>query len=208
MKLTPSPLVGCCVELAPLTADMLGELTHVALASPSVWEHIPYRMASAEDVLLTAGYALSLQARGELVAYATRLRDSGELVGGTTLRLVDPALPALEIGGSWIVPRHQRTRVNTEAKLLQLTHAFDVLGSARVELKTDVKNERSQAAILRLGAVREGTLRSHMRRVDGSLRDSALFSIIAADWPAVRARLVQLLRPAALDIIRSGDALG
>jgi RimJ/RimL family protein N-acetyltransferase len=194
MKLTPSPLVGSSVLLVPLAADMLAELTQVALGAPQVWAHIPYPMASAEDVRSSACHALSLQARGELVAYTTRLRESGELVGGTTLRVVDPGVPSLEIGGTWIVPAHQRTRVNSEVKLLQLAHAFDVLGAARVELKTDVRNERSQAAIRRLGAVYEGTLRNHMRRKDGSLRDSVLFSIVAADWPTLRARLEPMLQ--------------
>ena len=102
-------------------------------------------------------------------------------------------MPSVEIGGTWIVPRHQRTAVNSEAKLLQLTHCFDVLGCARVELKTDIRNERSRAAILRLGATQEGILRSHMRRADGSLRDSVLFSIVAGEWPSVRDRLQRAL---------------
>jgi RimJ/RimL family protein N-acetyltransferase len=98
-------------------------------------------------------------------------------------------VPTVEIGASWIVPEWQRTRVNTEAKRLMLTHAFEVLGCARVELKTDQKNVRSQAAIRRLGAVEEGVHRNHMRRADGTLRNSVYFSILDTEWPLVKARL-------------------
>jgi N-acetyltransferase len=193
MTLTPVPLEGSAVRLTPLGETMLAELTTVALSAPAVWAHIPYRMATEEDIRRATGHALALQARGELISFATRLRASGELVGGTTIRTVDAAVPSVEIGGTWIVPRHQRTAVNSEAKLLQLAHCFDVLGCARVELKTDIRNERSRAAILRLGATQEGILRSHMRRADGSLRDSVLFSIVASEWPTVRQRLQQSL---------------
>jgi RimJ/RimL family protein N-acetyltransferase len=193
MILSPVPLEGHAVRLTPLDEAMLAELTSVALSAPSVWAHIPYRMATVDDVRRVAGQALALQVRGEIISFATRLCASGELIGGTTIRVVDAAVPSVEIGGTWIVPRHQRTNVNTEAKLLQLTHCFDGLGCARVELKTDILNERSRAAILRLGASQEGILRSHMRRADGSLRDSVLFSIVAREWPGVRQRLQQAL---------------
>jgi RimJ/RimL family protein N-acetyltransferase len=111
--------------------------------------------------------------------------------------LIDPLVPSLEIGATWVVPRCQRTHVNTEAKRLMLAHAFDALGCARVELKTDERNDRSRAAILRLGAQEEGTHRNHMRRADGSLRNSVYFSITREDWPGVRRRLdARLARPA------------
>jgi len=117
------------------------------------------------------------------------LAATGEIAGGTSIRVVDRALPSVEIGGTWILPAWQRTRVNTEAKLLMLGRCFESLGCERVELKTDIRNTRSQAAIARLGATREGVLRAHMRRADGSLRDSVLFSITAPEWPALRERL-------------------
>ena len=101
---------------------------------------------------------------------------------------MDPDTPSVEIGSTWIVPEWQRTRVNTEAKYLQLSHCFETLGIARVELKTDARNDRSRAAMRRIGATEEGTFRSHMRRHDGTLRDSVFFSIVADEWPAVKAK--------------------
>jgi N-acetyltransferase len=189
MHLTPCTLRGAAVWLEPLSAERLPELTRAALSAPEVWAFIPYRMRDAADVEKVLGHSLELQRRGEAIAFATRLAATAELVGGTSIRLVDGSVPSVEIGGTWILPRWQRTHVNTEAKLLQLTHGFEQLGCQRVELKTDIRNLRSQAAIQRIGASREGVLRSHMRRADGSLRDSALFSIIASEWPAIKERL-------------------
>jgi RimJ/RimL family protein N-acetyltransferase len=189
MHLTPCTLRGAAVLLEPLAEERLPELTRAALSAPEVWAFIPYSMRDAADVQKVVGHMLELQRRGEAIPFATRLAPTGELVGGTSIRLVDGSVPSVEIGGTWILPPWQRTRVNTEAKLLQLTHSFEHLGCQRVELKTDIRNLRSQAAIQRIGASREGVLRSHMRRSDGSLRDSALFSIIASEWPALKERL-------------------
>jgi len=189
MQLIPQALVGTTVLLSPLSDEQLPELTRAALSAPEVWTHFPYRMGSVEDVARVAALALELQARGDALPFSTRLRQTGELIGGTTIRLVDRSVPSVEIGGTWIRPPWQRTRVNSEAKFLQLSHCFEQLGCQRVELKTDVLNLRSRAAIRRLGATEEGVLHSHMRRADGSLRDSVLFSIIAPDWPALRGRL-------------------
>jgi RimJ/RimL family protein N-acetyltransferase len=189
MQLTPHVLEGMTVLLSPLSEVQLPELTRAALSAPEVWTHIPWRMQDAGDVARVTALALELQARGDTVTFSTRLRQTGELIGGTTIRLVERTVPSVEIGGTWILPQWQRTRVNTEVKFLQLSHCFEQLGCERVELKTDVLNLRSRAAIRRLGATEEGVLHSHMRRADGSLRDSVLFSIIAPDWPALRVRL-------------------
>jgi RimJ/RimL family protein N-acetyltransferase len=189
MQLLPHVLEGSTVLLSPLSDMQLPELTRVALSAPAVWTHIPWRMQDAAGVAQVAALALELQARGDAVTFSTRLRQTGNLIGGTTIRVVDRSVPSVEIGGTWILPEWQRTRVNSETKFLQLTHCFEQLGCQRVELKTDVLNLRSRAAIRRLGATEEGVLRSHMRRADGSLRDSVLFSIIAPDWPALRERL-------------------
>jgi Acetyltransferase (GNAT) domain len=107
----------------------------------------------------------------------------------TTYRDVDEQHRTLEIGGTWIGRPWWRTAINTEAKLLFLRHAFETLGANRVALKTDIRNKRSQAAIARLGAVREGVLRHQYIRRDGSLRDTVMYSIIPEEWPAVKARL-------------------
>ena len=100
----------------------------------------------------------------------------------------------LEIGGTWYAPEHQRTAANTEAKFLLLRHAFEVMGCIRVQLKTDLRNERSQRAIERLGAVREGVLRDHILMPDGHRRSSVYYSVLDHEWPAVKARLEKKLK--------------
>jgi RimJ/RimL family protein N-acetyltransferase len=126
---------------------------------------------------------------GVYVAWATIERSSGHAVGSTRFGNIDVPSEALEIGWTWLARSHWRTVVNTEAKLLQLRHAFDDLGAGRVAFKTDARNARSQAAIERIGGIREGTLRRHLRMPDGHIRDSVYFSILADEWPAVRDRL-------------------
>lgn len=192
MSFHPVLLEGAVVRLEPVTEAHLAELEAAALRAPQVFRHIPYCMDSPDAVRRRFRAAVALNTSGDGVYFAHRHRASGEVIGGTGIRVVDPAVISLEIGMTWIVPEWQRTGVNTEAKLLQLTHCFEALSVARVEFKTDVLNERSRAAIARLGAREEGTMRKHMRREDGSLRDSVLFSIIAADWPDVKARLERL----------------
>jgi len=114
---------------------------------------------------------------------------SGRAVGVTTYRDVDERNRTLEVGGTWIGRPWWRTAINSEAKLLFLGHAFETLGANRVAIKTDIRNERSQAAIARLGAVREGVLRHQYIRRDGSLRDTVMYSIVPEEWPALKARL-------------------
>jgi RimJ/RimL family protein N-acetyltransferase len=125
----------------------------------------------------------------EFVAWATVDAASGRAVGSTRFGDIAPEHGRVEIGWTWIAPSHQRTAVNTEAKLLQLTYAFDELGATRVALKTDGRNVRSQSAIERLGAVREGALRRHTRMPDGFMRDTVYYSILSDEWPAVKSRL-------------------
>ncbi len=128
-------------------------------------------------------------ADGRYVAWATLDKPSGRVIGSTRFADIDTASERLEIGWTWLAPSAWGTGANTEAKFLQLRHAFDDLGAGRVTLKTDARNLRSQAAIERLGAVREGTLRRHLRMPDGFIRDSVYFSILRDEWPAVRRRL-------------------
>ena len=194
MRLDTPTLTGQTIRLTPLTPECLPELTRAALCAPEIWQHIPYRVQTDADVVELLRSALEERAAGTRMAFATRLATSGELIGGTSFFLTNKTVPTVEIGATWIVPAWQRSAVNTEAKLLQLGHCFEVLGCQRVELKTDIRNLRSRAAITRLGAREEGVLRSHMRRADGSLRDTVMFSIIAAEWPEVRDRLTQRLQ--------------
>jgi RimJ/RimL family protein N-acetyltransferase len=128
-------------------------------------------------------------ARGTVLPFATIDRASGRIVGSTSYLAIEPAHRRLEIGATWITPTSQRSPVNTEAKLLQLTHCFEVLGCNRVEFKTDARNARSRRALARIGATEEGTFRAHMVMPDGALRDSVWFSVIAPEWPAVKQRL-------------------
>jgi RimJ/RimL family protein N-acetyltransferase len=129
----------------------------------------------------------------EYISWATVDAATGRAVGSTRFLDIAPEHGRLEIGWTWIAPTHQRTATNTEAKLLQLGYAFDELGANRVALKTDERNVRSQEAITRLGAVREGVLREQFRMPDGFMRSSVYFSILAAEWPAVKVRLEERL---------------
>ncbi|MFM8320705.1 MAG: GNAT family N-acetyltransferase, partial [Chloroflexota bacterium] len=122
---------------------------------------------------------------------------TGLALGCTRYLDIRPAHRGVEIGGTWYGAAYQRTGVNTEAKYLLLQHAFETWGCVRVQLKTDLRNQRSQRAIERLGAVREGVIRNHMVLPDGSLRHSVIYSILDSEWPAVKLRLEALMaRPA------------
>jgi RimJ/RimL family protein N-acetyltransferase len=125
--------------------------------------------------------------------YATIDARTGEVVGSTCFLAHRPADRGVEIGGTWLHPKAQRTGINVEAKLLMLTHAFETLGCMRVEFKTHASNERSRAAIAALGAQFEGVHRKHMLRPGVGVRDSAWFSIVDDEWPAVRERLTARL---------------
>jgi RimJ/RimL family protein N-acetyltransferase len=133
------------------------------------------------------------KAAGRAFPY-TVLDGVGSVSGTTRYLRMSAAHRRLEIGGTIYARRVQRTALNTEAKFLLLRHAFEAMGCHVVQLRTDVLNERSRAAIERLGATRDGTLRAHMVMPDGRVRDTVVYSIVAAEWPAVRARLEGLMR--------------
>jgi RimJ/RimL family protein N-acetyltransferase len=137
--------------------------------------------------------ALRLQEAGATVPFATISLEHGRAMGATRYLTIMPQDRGLEIGWTWLGPEVQRTGVNTEAKYLLLRHAFETLGAIRVQLKTHHNNLRSQRAIERLGAVREGTLRNHMIMPDGSYRHSVYFSVIDDEWPSVKTRLETLM---------------
>ena len=183
--------------MEPLAAEHVPSVVEAALAHPSLWQFIPYSMKSEADVRARVELGRRLMDGGTGVVFVTKLVATGELVGGSAIFTVDAAVPSFEIGATWVVPPWQRSAVNTEAKYLQLCFAFEVLQAARVELKTDVLNLRSRAAIARIGASEEGIFRCHMRRADGTLRDSVYFSIVERDWPRVKAELERRLSPAA-----------
>ncbi len=142
-----------------------------------------------DDAHADIASALSARAHGVRLPYVQLDATTGEVAGTSSFYDVEPAVRTLAIGHTWLGPRWHRTGHNTESKLLMLTHAFDVLGAARVVWHTDLRNERSQAAIARLGATREGELRKHRLRRDGSWRTTVQFSMTDDDWPAARDRL-------------------
>jgi RimJ/RimL family protein N-acetyltransferase len=185
--LEPVVLEGEYVRLVPLEPAHVDALWAVA-QDPEIWRFMPLRVTSRDELAFMVEY---VRAVGQ--GFATVLRASGAPIGSTAFLAADPGNRRVEIGATWVTPAHQRSPVNTEAKLLQLTHAFEVLECARVELKTDARNERSRAAIGRLGASEEGTLRKHMLMPDGVWRDTVYFSILDTEWPDVKRRLQERL---------------
>ena len=141
---------------------------------------------------------LGLQAKGTMLPFTVLSTALHRIVGMTTYMNVDATQRRVEIGSTWYASASQRTPLNTECKLLLLTHAFEVLDCVAVEFRTSAFNHASRNAILRLGAKQDGVLRNHMRHADGSLRDTCVYSIIAPEWPAVKSHLqFQLARPRA-----------
>ena len=186
--LDPVVLEGRHVRLEPLSLDHLSDLLQVGL-DPDLWRWTRDRIRGADDLGCYVERALAERDRGVALPFAIVELEGGRAVGSTRYAALAPEHRRLEIGWTWIGVPWQRTAVNTETKWLMLRHAFETLGCLRVELKTDALNARSRAAILRIGATEEGTLRSHMVTEDGRVRDTVYFSVLAAEWPHVKARL-------------------
>jgi RimJ/RimL family protein N-acetyltransferase len=189
----PVTLRGTRLLLTPLRLADAPDFVR-ALGTPAeaaeVTAHLSYRspdLAQARRIIVAA-----LTAADQL-PFAQRLAGSGELVGTTSFYEIDQARSSVAIGHTWLSRQHWRSGLNTESKLLMLRHAFETLSAERVVWHTDNRNLRSQVAIERLGATREGVLRHHRRRPDGSLRDTVQYSMVSAEWPAARARLVAAL---------------
>jgi len=185
----PVTLTGTHVVLEPAADGHVADLL-AAAQDELVWAWLPWpRPRTEPDV------AAMLDSERRIAhPFAQIEAASGRAVGITTYRDVDERHRTLEIGGTWLGRPWWRTAINTEAKLLFLGHAFETLRANRVAIKTDIRNERSQAAIARLGAVREGVLRHQYVRRDGTLRDTVIYSVIPEEWPAVRAHLKARLR--------------
>jgi RimJ/RimL family protein N-acetyltransferase len=191
IRLEPLALEHAPGYLAAAGVGAAAEETFRWLApAPGASQRQPTSLVEAEADIL---HALSARARGERFPYAQIDARTGEVAGTTSLYEVNPALRTLGIGHTWLGRTWWRRGHNTESKLLLLTHAFDTLGAVRVVWHTDIFNTRSQAAIARLGATREGVLRKHRLRFDGSWRDTVQYSMTDDDWPAVRARLSERL---------------
>ncbi|MEP6692037.1 MAG: GNAT family protein [Gemmatimonadaceae bacterium] len=192
MDLTPITLEGRHVRLEPLGPEHIDGLTAVGL-DPELWRLIPTQITSRAEMAQYVDIALQWRAANSALPFATIARATNTVVGCTRFANVDHANRRVEIGWTWIAPAWQRTAINTEAKYLMFRHAFETLGCIRVELKTDVLNARSRAAMLRIGAKFEGVFRNHMILAD-RIRDSAYFSVINSEFPEVRAHLEELIQ--------------
>ena len=181
-------LEGAHVRLEPLQPQHRADLEAAAAEDPDALR-LGALLFTLEGWDAWYGEAAAGVADGRYVAWATVDVASGRAIGSTRFADIDVPSERLEIGWTWLAPSRWRTAANTEAKLLQLRYAFDDLGAGRVALKTDGRNERSQAAIERLGGVREGVLRRHLRMPDGYIRDTVYYSILRDEWPPIRARL-------------------
>ena len=186
-------LSGSLVRLEPLAIEHAAGYLAAAGSGAEAeeafrWMKVP-APASVEDAQTHIATALAARGRGERFAYAQLDASTGEVIGTTSLYDIVPALRTLAIGHTWLGPRWWRRGHNTESKLLLLRYAFDTLGAARVVWHTDINNVRSQEAIARLGAVREGELRKHRLRQDGSWRTTVQYSMVDDDWPAARSFL-------------------
>ncbi len=191
MQVSPVTLEGKWVRLEQSGEQHIPDLL-VASQAPEIWElmaFVPFRTAEEMRAAFQRWASQSLSQPGSNLSFAIIRRSDGRAVGMTGYLNIQPRDRALEIGGTWLAPQVWRTPINTECKYLLLRHAFETLGCVRVQLKTDSRNIRSQRAIERLGAVKEGVLRKHMIIHDGYVRDTVMYSIIDTEWPAVKERL-------------------
>jgi RimJ/RimL family protein N-acetyltransferase len=172
------------VVLEPLSLDHVPAL-EAAAADGELWNLTVTSVPSPGQARDYVEKALQGQADGMMLPFAVRETGSGDIVGSTRYYEIDAALPRLAIGYTWYAKRWQKSHLNTACKRLLLEHAFETLGCVAVAFHTDERNEDSQRAIERLGAQREGVLRAHKRRTDGSLRNTVCFSILADEWPNV-----------------------
>jgi RimJ/RimL family protein N-acetyltransferase len=187
-RVLPVTLSGTRVELRPLEADDRDGLA-AASSDGELW-NLQYTKVPHPDGMAEAiGRYHAMRDAGTMVPFTVRRRDTGAIVGITTYCNIDQLTPRVEIGYTWYATSVQRTGINAECKRLLLAHAFESLGCIAVEFRTHWLNHRSRGAIARLGAKQDGVLRSHQLMEDGALRDTVVFSIIACEWPAVRAEL-------------------
>jgi len=189
MHVRPQTLEGRFVRLEPLSEDHVPGLAAVGL-DDGIWRYMLYGpMRGEDDIRRWVMEILQRAAAGTDRPFAVVDLASGRIAGATRYLDIRPEHRGLEIGGTWYGTAFQRTAVNSECKYLLLKNAFEHLGCIRVQLKTDSRNARSQVAIERLGAVREGTLRNHMLLPDGTIRHSVYYSILDSEWPSVKAFL-------------------
>ena len=188
MEVTPVTLEGQHVRLEPLTATH-EESLNAAAADGDLWTSTVTIVPNPTEMIDYISAALNAQSQKHELPFVIVRKSTGRVVGTTRFYFIDPVNRHVEIGYTWLAASAQRTAVNTETKLLLLTHAFETWRCIRVALITDVLNQQSRAAILRLGAKEEGIFRNHLIMPDGRYRDSVCFSIIESEWPEVKTRL-------------------
>jgi RimJ/RimL family protein N-acetyltransferase len=193
MEVSPVVLEGRHVRLEPLSPAHAEPLS-AAAGDGELWNSTVTIVPSRATMSAYITAALEAQAQGHELPFVIIRKSSDEVVGTTRFYFIDRENRHAEIGYTWLAASAQRTGVNTEAKFLLLTYAFEVWRCIRVAFITDVLNQQSQAAILRLGAKQEGVFRNHLIMPGGRYRDSVCFSIIEAEWPEVKARLEAKLR--------------
>ena len=192
MEVTPVTLEGQHVRLEPLTLAH-EEALNAAAADGDLWKSTVTIVPNPTEMVDYISAALKAQSQNYELPFVIIRKSSGLVVGTTRFYFIDPFNRHAEIGYTWVAASAQRTAVNTETKLLLLTHAFETWRCIRIALVTDLLNQKSRAAILRLGAKEEGILRNHLIMPGGRYRDSVCFSIIESEWPEIKARLKQFL---------------
>jgi len=193
MVIGPVILEGRYVRLEPLTAEHAAGLAEIGL-DEDLWRWIPSPVRTFEEMSAYVQTALGERTSGSALPFALIDKASGRIIGSTRYGNIDRVHHRVEIGWTWVARQWQRSAVNTEMKYLLLRHAFETLKCIRVELKTDSLNERSRAAVLRIGAREEGTFRNHMITASGRIRNTVYFSILDSEWPDVKTRLESKLR--------------
>jgi N-acetyltransferase len=188
IRVEPVVLEGEHVRLEPLALVHLDGLCEIGIVE-ELWRWIPTQVTAPEQMKAYIELALTERANGVSMPFAQIERAGGRVIGSTRYMNIEKNHRRLEIGSTWIAPAWQRSAINTEAKYLLLRHAFEDLGCMRVELKTDSLNEKSRAAILRIGAKQEGIFRNHMITSSGRVRHTVYFSVIDSEWPGVKAEL-------------------
>ncbi|MFL9922822.1 GNAT family protein [Herbaspirillum lusitanum] len=186
--LTPITLKGQFANLEPLSLDHHDALI-AAVSDGKLWKLWYTAVPKPENMRAEIERRLHLQSQGSMLPFVVRRHDTGALCGMTTYMNADPLHKRLEIGSTWYAASAQRSGINTECKLMLLSHAFETLHCIAVEFRTHWMNQPSRIAIARLGAKQDGILRNHQRMPDGSLRDTVVFSIIESEWPSVRRHL-------------------
>ena len=189
----PVTLEGRIVRLEPLSLDHLDDLASVAFAG-DLWRWTAVQPLNRDELRAWIEAALAGAAAGTDMPFATVDRASGRAIGSSRFMSIVPEHRRLEIGWTWVGLAHQRTGANREAKLLQMTHAFETLGANRLEFKTDSLNEKANPGLLGIGATFEGTFRNHMIMPGGRLRHSNYYSVTREEWPAVKAALQARIR--------------